>query len=138
MADLALFWNIDPDISIEEGNAIIDGGLPSAVYLSLAIDANADRSPAWWGGSVDPDMVGSRISTVSKNEQEGREQIRSYIHEALSWLTEDRVAQSVTVEITSFTANRVNYAILIRQPGDTQETIEVYWDLTARRLSGGL
>jgi phage gp46-like protein len=89
-----------------------DDGLETAVIISLFTDrrANADDvipdggndRRGWWGDSfadIDNDKIGSRLWLLGREKQLSAvlTRARQYAEEALNWLVEDGVAESVEV-----------------------------------------
>ena len=121
------FTGQDMDAVQQKGDIEIDRGYTSSIFLSLSIDRNQDRTPAWWGAVIDPDLIGARRPI--KNTPEERELGRLYIQEALAWLVRDGHAESVTASIARTEDQRVEYLVVIKK--GTQETMyEIYWDYT--------
>jgi phage gp46-like protein len=87
-----------------------DDGLATAVLLSLFLDRRAgpdDPLPdgtdrrGWLGDALaeDADRIGSRLWLLSREKQveETRRRAEEYAEEALAWLVEDGLAESVAV-----------------------------------------
>lgn len=115
MTDLALPWNADEamaDLLLADGQLASEGGLKSAIVVSLFTDALARDDDAlpdgaadrrgWWGdcaGLVEGDRIGSRLWLLARAKQLPivRARAREYAHEALAWLVADGVAERVDV-----------------------------------------
>lgn len=94
------------------GRIARDAGLQSAVILSLFLDSragaddplppgSADRR-GWLGDVLSPrpgDRFGSRLWLLAREKQTEETRVRAeeYAAEALAWLVEDGLAESVTV-----------------------------------------
>jgi phage gp46-like protein len=137
--DARLVWKeMGADLALENLDLVRDSGLQTAVVLSLFCDRRAEEDDAlpdntgdrrgWWADAyteVLGDRFGSRLWLLSREKQLGSvlERAREYAEEALAWLVEDGVAQSVRVtasvvrqgvlglqvEITRPDASRVEY-----------------------------
>jgi phage gp46-like protein len=119
MSDVRLTWGGQAaDLSIVENDLETDGGLETAVILSLFTNRRADDTDVlpdeaavdrqgWWGdASPAPttDRIGSRLWLLGREKQRAviLERAQSYAIESLQWLLTDRIASSVdvTAEIT--------------------------------------
>ena len=115
MGDIALTWNPSDgaaDLSVIANDLARDGGLETAVLLSLFCDrralepdtlpdGNTDRG-GWWGDAVPnvaDDRIGSRLWLLrrAKQTQETLNLAREYAREALQWLLDDKVAAALDV-----------------------------------------
>lgn len=114
MSDLALQWNPalgTGDLALSGLDYVADDGLETAALLSLACDAPAkpgDQLPSapddlrgWWADAVpfvDGDQFGSRLWTLarSKNDPNVLALAERIALEALQWMLDDLVAETVT------------------------------------------
>lgn len=112
--DVALIMKeMGADLSLENLSLVQDDTLKTAVVLSLFIDRRAeadDELPdntgnrrGWWADTyadVLDDRIGSRLWLLSREKQlpSVLARAKEYAEEALAWLVEDGVAESVTVE----------------------------------------
>lgn len=111
--DIALVWDdtlLLGDVVARGTDLAVETGLNSAVLISLFSDrrASADDLPqgeterrGWWGDALeDDDRIGSLLWTLRREKQttEVLRRAESHCGEALAWLAEDGLAQSVTVE----------------------------------------
>lgn len=112
--DVALIMKeMGADLSLENLALVQDDTLQTAVVLSLFVDRRAeddDELPdntgnrrGWWADTyadVPDDRIGSRLWLLSREKQLSSVLARAkeYAEEALAWLVEDGVAESVTVE----------------------------------------
>lgn len=107
-ADLA-----DADLVLERGDLGIENGLASAILLSLFTDRRAtdnelarfggEDARGWWGDSlaeVEGDQFGSKLWLLQREKQTSETLVRAraYAQEALAWLIEDGIADSVAVD----------------------------------------
>lgn len=111
--DAKLVWKeMGADLSLENLDLVRDSGLQTAVVLSLFCDRRAEDDDAlpdntgdrrgWWADAyagVLGDKFGSRLWLLSREKQlpSVLERAREYAEEALAWMIEDGVAQSVKV-----------------------------------------
>lgn len=114
MADIALIWQeMGADLSLENLALVRDDTLKTAVILSLFIDRraeDADELPdntgdrrGWWADTYADefdDRVSSRLWLLSREKQLPRVPVRAveYAEEALAWMLDDGVIQSLDVE----------------------------------------
>jgi len=107
--------SLDGDLVIENGDLKREEGLSTAVMISLFTDARADDSDpydnndrkGWWGdlvSEVDGDNIGSKLYLLdrSKITDETTVNAKQYIIDALQWMIEDEVAESVEVDTWIF------------------------------------
>jgi phage gp46-like protein len=113
--------NLTFDWRIADGDLASDGGLDTAVAISLWTDrlANADDvipdgsgdRRGWWGdaylpllASGAPDHMGSRLWLLGRALQilQTAQAAQAYCQEALQWLIDDGVAASVTTPLPTF------------------------------------
>lgn len=115
MTDFALTWKSAAqaaDLSVTENDLSTDAGLEGAIMLSLFTDRRADEGDVlpdgqqdrrgWWGDSLPVavgDKFGSRLWLLDRSKRLPvvLDRARAYALEALQWLLDDRVAESVTV-----------------------------------------
>ena len=112
MSDLALQYSGDFfDLVIDKNDLKLDAGLQTAVIVSLFSDhrVTIDELPfpekdkaGWWGdllSDIDQDQIGSKIWLLirEKRNEQTRARYEEYCKQALAWLTEDGVADSVNV-----------------------------------------
>lgn len=131
------------DLSVSARDLAADGGLTTAVILSLFTDrraADGDTLPSgetdrrgWWG-EIAPTLegypLGSRLWLLSR-EKETPETLRRaqyYAEEALAWLLAVGAASSVSVEATAPRRGVLALAITIGRPAAPAETWQFAWD----------
>ena len=114
--DFALAWNNATDrgdLVVAGGDLAMDGGLATAVTISLATDAlaaaddaipdNTTNRRGWWGDlpidDARPDRIGSRLWLLRRAKATPATQrlAEQYIREALAWMIEDGVAGRIDV-----------------------------------------
>jgi phage gp46-like protein len=116
--DLKMIWDSDlmeGDLEVDNGDFTHDGGLETAVIMSLFTDRRARDDDelldedlrdkrGWWGDLVSPevegDQIGSRLYLLSraKTTEEALVFAKEVCEEALQWMIEDKVASSINVE----------------------------------------
>lgn len=121
-----------------------DDGLETAVIISLFTDRRANADDAipdgsndlrgWWADSfndVENDKIGSRIWLLSREKQLPAVLVRAreYALEALQWLIDDGVAQSVEVVATNPRSGILALAVSIYRPFQptTQFRFDNFW-----------
>lgn len=94
---------LDGDISIANGDLVLDGGIVSAVLVSLFCDARAAGVPpedqrGYWGDSPG-DEVGSQLWLLerAKATRETAAAARDAARRALAWLLREGIASSIDV-----------------------------------------
>ena len=93
--DTGLIWKgMGADLALDGLALVRDDGLKTAVILSLFVDRRAEDD------DVLPDNTGSRLWLLSREKQlpPVLMRAREYAEEALAWLVEDGIAESVSVE----------------------------------------
>lgn len=128
MSDVRIFVTTDgAEINVSGGEVELDRGLTTAVVLSLDTDTSKDFGPGYWGDTIREDgrVTGSRLYLLKKNTNDDRLKGVQYIKEALAWMIEDEIVESVVVSFTS-TLTTVTYKIVIKEPGKEQDTIFKY------------
>lgn len=119
MSDIGLFWDAAfgaADLRVASNDLATDGGLETAVLLSLFTDRRAEEGDVlpsgetdrrgWWADelpAVAGDRHGSRLWLLAreKDSPEVLQRAQDYAREALAWLVEDLVAERVDVSATS-------------------------------------
>lgn len=134
-ADIGLKWGFGAaDVSVANGDIVQDGGLSTSVFLSLFTDRRANDGDilppgetsrrGWWGDefSDNPnDRIGSRLWLLSraKQTQETLTAAKGYCVEALQWMLEDLVADSVDV-----TAEYVGRGLMVIEVSITRPNVD--------------
>lgn len=133
MGDIALAWGPadgDADLTIVDDDLGADDGLRTAVLLSLFTDRRAEEDDAipsedgerrgWWAdqfAQVEGDLIGSRLWLLDRSTR--REDLipraEEIAREALAWMLEDKVAESIDVTAEA-EGNRLAFAITIHRP----------------------
>lgn len=113
MSDAQLLWyDFGADVKIENGDLVQDGGLASAVLISLFTDARAptpEQLPAgepsmrgWWGdvAEIDTLKTGSLLWLIQREKvvPEVAQRAKEYAEQALQWMIDEQIAQKVVVD----------------------------------------
>lgn len=110
-SDIKITWDYETmggDFTVTHGDIDLDGGLATALIISLFTDRqakeddeydNKDRR-GWWGdqtAKIAGDQIGSRLWLLerAKTTSENINLAKGYIEEATKWLIEDGVAKKV-------------------------------------------
>lgn len=82
------------DLLYANGGIEADGGLKTAVLISLFSDARDSNQRGWWGGEI-----GSKLWTLqnAKRSAETLKKAQEFAQEALSWLIEEKICKKATV-----------------------------------------
>ena len=141
--DIALFLKETCfDINVKSGDLETDAGLETSVAISLFTDKRVgeDDLPigqsckrGWWGDMVpeiDQDQIGSRLwlITKAKRTQETLNRANELHREALDWMIEDGVADSVTVVSSYDDAGQLIAEIEISKPAGNTSRFLSNWD----------
>lgn len=112
MTDIALRWiDSTADLDLQLGDLLLDEGLQTAVILSLFCDARAEDSDVlpegetqrrgWWGDQfgLPADRTGSKLWMLwrEKRVPATLQRAQRYCEQALQWLVDDGVADSVVI-----------------------------------------
>lgn len=136
------------DVALDEhGFVALDGGLETAVFLSLFTDRRARESDresdrrGWWGDAharVAGDEIGSWLWLLRRRPA-SRETVRRaqlYALQALEWLRVDGLAKSVDVVAERRdTHDAIVLAVTIVRPGGDRWA--AVWDVHGKRVSDG-
>ena len=146
MSDVALILKDDLnagfDLDFENGDFKKDGGLETAVAISLFTDrrigdeqlpqGTTDKK-GWWGDlfpEVDQDKIGSRLWLLAREKRttEVLRKAEDYAKEALNWLVEDGVATSIIASASYNESKFLLLAIEIVKPAGRNSRFQVVWD----------
>jgi len=145
-----MVWDTDlmtGDLEVSLGDLTHDGGLETAVYLSLFTDRRARDDDVlldpdnpdkrgWWGDLISPevegDQMGSRLWLLrrAKTIEESLIKAKEYAEESLQWLIEDKVASNVIVSTERIgTPGKDWLAILVQVIKGSTEITELRYDV---------
>lgn len=111
------------DLSISNGQPVMDEGLENAVYLSLF------SNPTWWGNIIAADgseRYESQLESLYRRTltNQTRLDAEKYASDALAWMKTDGIADKITVSAIILGVNMLGLHIKIEQPGVTREPIK--------------
>lgn len=132
------------DYLLDSLGLVEDDGLETAVIISLFTDrrANADDvipdgstdRRGWFGDAFnenDHDQIGSRLWLLSREKQLSSVLVRAkeYAQEALQWMIDDGVAQSIDVTASNPRTGILALAVSIYRPLQpvTQYRFDAFW-----------
>lgn len=113
--------------------------LATAVLISLFTDRRADGDDTipdrsgdprgWWGDLGRARPLGSKLWLLEREKQTEQVRLRAqdYAQEALDWLVEDGVAQSVTVAASWVRAGFLGLRVLIVEPEGREQAFNYQW-----------
>lgn len=134
MNDIALQWSDSQhsaDLAIELNDLVQDGGLETAVMLSLFTDRRSDDGDelppgdtdrrGWWADAepvVEGDRIGSRLWLLDREiaTQSVVDRAVTYAREALQWLLDDKVASSLDVSAEIPRRGMIGLVVTIYRP----------------------
>ena len=143
IGDIGLFLDEDVyDLHIKDGDLESDEGLETAVSISLfterrvsdeELPQGALSKKGWWGDmfpAIDQDKIGSRLWTLEREKviPETARRAEDYVREALNWLLEDGVADSILATATYDTLKRLQISVTIVRPTGRDFKFAVIWD----------
>lgn len=127
--DVILFQsNDDGEIEVIDGVVTMDGGLQTAVYISLfggniADDGLAGNAFNWWGNQLETDPD-AQLRSETQNLLQGipataanRLRIEQAVNRDLAWMITKKVANEITVEVTIPALNRIKIVVTINAIG---------------------
>ncbi len=137
-------WEQGADFSLDGLGLTEDDGLETAVIISLFTDrrANADDSipdgssdrRGWWAdefATINNDLIGSRLWLLSREKQVPAVLVKAqaYAQEALQWLVEDGVAESVAVVASNPRSGVLGLQVAISRPQQpvTRYLFTTFW-----------
>lgn len=155
MTDLATRFVSDgqffhADLAVGAGELAADGGLRTAIIISLFTDARAradDVPPGgagdrrgWWGDAWPsrrydgaPRPLGSRLWLLhrEKRAEDTRARAEGYAREALAWLIEDGIAERVEVSAQWLDDGRdvLALGVTVHRPAAPPERYRELWSL---------
>ncbi len=119
------------DLAMEKNDFALDDTLKTAVIISLFTDhrVSVDELPegdqdrrGWWADVLneDQDRIGSKLWILKREKitPEILDRFKSYCEEALQWLINDRIAESVAVFVERSGLTQISIGIEIKRPQD--------------------
>ena len=117
------------DLAMEKNDLSLDDALKSAVVISLFTDrrVSLDELPegdrdrrGWWADALneDDDHIGSKLWTLKREKitPEILDRFKHFCEEALQWLINDRIAESVVVFVERSGLAQISIGIEIKRP----------------------
>ena len=152
MTDIALVWddtNYRADVAVSGVDLLMDGGLRTAVIISLLTNRQAEPEDVipdgstdprgWWGDlpiSSDPsswrgDRIGSRLWLLNRAKAIPETAViaRGYVQEALQWMLDDGVAQRLDITTQWISRTALGITVLMTQDGASQQ-FNLVWQAT--------
>jgi phage gp46-like protein len=137
MTDFSLTWDAEhgnADFTYTAGDLSIDGGLETAVLLSL-FTGTAD---GWWGDAfpvVSGDVFGSGLYELARTTSSATtvRRAQEILEAALAWLVEDAVAESVSVVVTA-AAPVLHWEVNIQRPSAAPAVYRYAYNWQAQEL----
>lgn len=103
-----------------------DNALNTAIYISLFTDARAEGGDlgdrrGWWGDEFG--AFGSKLWTLlrEKATDEVVDLAKVYAQQALKWLTDDGIAQTVEVQTERTGLYSISISVTVSKPNDRAE-----------------
>lgn len=111
MIDVALIWvNGKGDITVDGEDFVIDESLTNSVIVSLFTDCAVEDDElekdqinrGWWGDSYSDSPWGSKLWTLarSKSLQSVADDAEDFAYEALDWMLNENLIDSLVVKAT--------------------------------------
>lgn len=136
------------DLAIENGDLKVDNGLETAVMISLYTDRfvpteelprNETDRKGWWGDQISEfveDRIGSRLWAVQREgvSRATVVKIEDAVKEALQWMIDDGVAESVTVSGSIISSSEIDFLAEIVRPKGDNIPFRFVWDGQALKL----
>jgi phage gp46-like protein len=142
--DIAILWDNtqgQADWGFANGDLVSTAGftdLQNAVAVSLFTDARADPSfvlwdgdpRGYWGDSYTATPLGSHLWYLDRAKKVGNTQLllqaRDACKQALQWLLDDGIADTVSVSTQWISANAIGISVTITQPSQSNSTTLQY------------
>jgi len=118
--DLALTWkNGNADLVLQEEDLGLDRGLAPAIMVSLFSDRRrpederaSSEMRGWWP-DTEEDRHGSLLWLLQREKitNETLTKVRSWVEDALQWMLEDSIAESISVHVERDGVERVQVGV---------------------------
>lgn len=148
MSDIALRWqHVAADVVVAENDLLIDDGLTTAVIVSLFTDRRAENSDAlpdghtdrrgWWGDGLANDRIGSRLWLLSREKQRQvvLDRAKEYALEALQWLLDDKVAESLEVTTEFTRPGLLGIQVVVTRPRIAPADFKFFYTWAAQEVA---
>lgn len=137
----------DFDLTFEKGDLKTEDGLRTACLISLFSDRRVERDElplgeqslrGWWGdlfSDVAGDQLGSRLWLLAREKRtiETLNRAEDYSKEALTWLLDDGIADSLSVDAAYDASGAVVISITLTRPNVSGEVFrfQTKWQFEA-------
>lgn len=143
--DIKLVWDSTRnrgDWALTSGDLVVDGGLETAVLLSLFTDrvASSDFVPpagsapdrhGWWGDSYEPSPIGSRLWQLNRSvKTDGTTLLamaQNFCAEALQWLIDAGVVANISISTAWIGPQAIGISITVARPQSPPATFNFQW-----------
>lgn len=142
MADLKLQLNEEKelDLIIENNDFTSDDTINTSIELSITkkrYDKTTSQN-GWAAEKILPSdrQQGSRLYLVMQQPitDQSTNLVNKYVYEALEWLIEDKVAESISVSSERVDTNRIDFSVTITKPNDKEENFDYYLNWSAQNV----
>lgn len=124
---------------VRDGNFLTDGGIETAVVISLFTDRRAEPTDVpvgehrrgWWADALaqEPgDLEGSRLWLLPRSRQPLADAV-AFAEEALRWMVEDGVAAAVKAVSSWVGVGILKLEVAIRKPGEVAFRWRAAWEV---------
>ena len=123
--DLALAWDGgQADLILSGDTLLMEGGLVSAILVSLFSDARAPEDsdlaatdPRGWWPDVATDRHGSLLWLLTREKitPETLSRAKAWTSDALAWLVDDGIAERVDVEVERLAIDQVGIGVTLHR-----------------------
>ena len=143
MSDISLSWNPQfgiAEISVSNGTITLGHDLETAILISLHTDRVADPGDVlpggsntdprgWWADTFEGDQIGSKLWQVWSRvrNQDTLNFARDTATQALQWMIDDGVAQSVTVTPSFYGSGGLALNIVVTEPSGEATEYTYAW-----------
>ncbi len=133
---LLTFQNNSGDLLISDNDLATDGGLQTAVFISLFTDRRSDRQGeqrGYWADGItsdDQEQWGSLLWTLENKPITATLllQMEQYCNAALEWMKTDGVASSVSTSATRTGSEDIKIDVIITRPQSDPHRYSYLWN----------
>lgn len=140
MTDITTIWNPDTghgDWQQAAGDLVAGDDLQTAIYISLFTERQAraddtydgDDRKGWWGDTGSGYAIGSRIWLLKRQilSPAVANAAAGYAKEALAWLIDDGIVESIAVATQIVYPRRLNMTITYQKPDRSSASVKYFW-----------
>jgi len=135
-------FNREGDFVVKDNDLVRDPGLETAIVISLFTDRRVQfdkqepPSPedrrGWWGDNFNEpgDFIGSRLWTLNRakmKEDEILSNAEDFIREALQWMIDDGIIDTLGVTVTRLNNDTLRFVIQVARPKEVLNTFHFNW-----------